>query len=254
MRPKAQAIANGMTQQQVDLEDVAERRRVLERVRRVDVVEAAAVGPDLLDGLLARDRAAGELLGAVGERAHLARSTAKFCTTPSTTRTTAATTAIGSRTRTTPRTRSLKKLPIRHSPLRCAPALGRTRRRPPCRPRPTRSSARSARTSASGGRARPRRSTTASWCWSRSSRRCSRSRRPGAPGSPATGAGAAGGGRSRRGRGPRRGRSRARTVRSCASAGPRRGRSGAPGTSPARRPGAAGWCTRARGSGPAAGR
>ena len=49
-----------MHQQQEDLEPVGPRRRVLERVRGVGVVEAAAVGAELLDGLLAGDRAAGD--------------------------------------------------------------------------------------------------------------------------------------------------------------------------------------------------
>ena len=37
-------------------EEVRERRRVLERVRRVGIEEAAAIRPDLLDGLLRGDR------------------------------------------------------------------------------------------------------------------------------------------------------------------------------------------------------
>ena len=48
------------------LQEVGQRRRVLERMRRVGVEEAAAVGADLLDGLLARDRAHRDgLLGAL---------------------------------------------------------------------------------------------------------------------------------------------------------------------------------------------
>ena len=55
-------------QDQQQLEEVRERRRVLERHRRVDVEEAAAVGAELLDGLLRGDRAERERLGAAGER------------------------------------------------------------------------------------------------------------------------------------------------------------------------------------------
>ena len=47
----------------VELEEVAQLRGVLERVRGVDVEEAATVGAELLDGDLARDRPAGDLLG-----------------------------------------------------------------------------------------------------------------------------------------------------------------------------------------------
>ena len=49
-------------------DEVRERRAVLERHRGVDVVEAAAVGPELLDELLRGDRAEGEGLRSAGER------------------------------------------------------------------------------------------------------------------------------------------------------------------------------------------
>ena len=49
-------------QEREDLEQVRERRRVLERVRRVGVEGAAAVRAELLDRLLARERPAGDRL------------------------------------------------------------------------------------------------------------------------------------------------------------------------------------------------
>ena len=55
----------------VDLEEVAELRRVLERVRRVDVEEPAAVRAEHLDRLLAGHRPAGDLLRGAGHRVHV---------------------------------------------------------------------------------------------------------------------------------------------------------------------------------------
>ena len=66
--PKAQRHRERDEQEQEDLEEVGQRRRVLERVRGVGVVEAATVGAELLDRLLAGDRAAGDVLAAAGER------------------------------------------------------------------------------------------------------------------------------------------------------------------------------------------
>ena len=57
-----------MHQQQEDLQPVGPRRRVLKRVRGVRVVEAAAVGAEFLDGLLAGHRAAGDGLLAAAKR------------------------------------------------------------------------------------------------------------------------------------------------------------------------------------------
>ena len=54
-------------QDQQHLDEVGEAARVLERVGGVDVEEAAAVGPELLDRLLRGDRALAEDLGAAGE-------------------------------------------------------------------------------------------------------------------------------------------------------------------------------------------
>ena len=52
-----------------DLEQIGERRRILERVRRVGVEEAAAIGAEHLDGNLRRDRSDGDgLLGAFQRR------------------------------------------------------------------------------------------------------------------------------------------------------------------------------------------
>jgi hypothetical protein len=55
-------------EQQEDLNPVRPRVRVLERVSGVDVVEATAVGAELLDDFLARDRSAGDGLLAAGQR------------------------------------------------------------------------------------------------------------------------------------------------------------------------------------------
>ena len=68
--------------QQVDLEEVREPVRVLERVRGVRVPEPAAVRADLLDRLLARARAARGSPAVAFERADRRRSRARFCTTP----------------------------------------------------------------------------------------------------------------------------------------------------------------------------
>jgi hypothetical protein len=47
--PKVKHSAAGISRIERQLEKFAERRRVLERVRRVDVEEPAAVGAELLD-------------------------------------------------------------------------------------------------------------------------------------------------------------------------------------------------------------
>ena len=57
-------------EQQEDLDQVGERARVLERMRGVGVEESAAVGPELLDALLRRDRASGDRLGLARDRGH----------------------------------------------------------------------------------------------------------------------------------------------------------------------------------------
>src|SRR6266508_3876105 len=72
-RPPLPAIANHPSEREGQgerddqdapgLDEVVERRGVLERVRRVHVEEPAAVGAQLLDGDLARRRAAGDQLG-----------------------------------------------------------------------------------------------------------------------------------------------------------------------------------------------
>ncbi len=58
----------GDHQQQEDLDPVGPRVRILERVRRVHVVEPAAVGAEVLDRFLARHRAAGDRLLSAGNR------------------------------------------------------------------------------------------------------------------------------------------------------------------------------------------
>ena len=133
IRPKAQAIANGMTRSRKISKHVGERRRVLERVRGVDVVEAAAVGAELLDRLLAGDRAAGQLLAAAGRACASSWSPAKFWTAPkqdedAAPRPARSAAAPGPR-RAPGRPRSCR--PGRRS--RCARGRGRTRRRRPCR-------------------------------------------------------------------------------------------------------------------------
>ena len=64
----------GSTQDQEHLEQVGERRRVLERVRRVGVDEAAAVGAQLLDHLLGGDRARGRWSACAPSRSSRRRS------------------------------------------------------------------------------------------------------------------------------------------------------------------------------------
>ena len=80
------------------LERVGERGRVLQRVGRVDVEEAAAVGPEHLDRLLRGDRAAGDAAGRAAERLQDALET---------TRTTVATIDSGTRMYRMIRVRSL---------------------------------------------------------------------------------------------------------------------------------------------------
>ena len=111
IRPNMRGRLNGITSSRKISSQLVQRGRVLERVRRVGVVEAAAVGAELLDDLLAGHRAAGDVLGrhrpAWSRRCRLDR----FCTMPAAMKTTAPTTAIGSRIRTQIRTRSTQKLP-----------------------------------------------------------------------------------------------------------------------------------------------
>ena len=72
MRPYIAVRPAGMMRIEQDLEEVREPRRVLERHRRVDVEEAAAVGAELLDRLLRGDRAERERLREPAERADVA--------------------------------------------------------------------------------------------------------------------------------------------------------------------------------------
>ena len=116
IRPNVHAIANGISRSRKISKQVGERRRVLERVRGVGVVEAAAVGAELLDRLLAGHRAAGEVLAAAGQRVHRPGGSSEVLDdAEERPARTAATSEIGSSTRTTVRTRSAQKLPTRPS-------------------------------------------------------------------------------------------------------------------------------------------
>ena len=154
-------------QQQEDLEQVGQRVRVLERVGGVGVVEAAAVGAELLDRLLAGDRAAGDGLRRRRRASVTSWVPARFCTTPrrrSGRPPRRPRAAAGSGR--TPRARSTQKLPSRSVRDRAKPRISATATAMP--------------TAADGevlhreaghldqvAHRRPRRSTTASWCWSR---------------------------------------------------------------------------------------
>ena len=136
------------------LEQVREAVRVLERVGRVGVVEAAAVGAELLDRDLRRDRAAGDRL--LGGADHLGRrrvdqrrrgAAARFCTTPCDTSTSANRNDIGSRIRTVPRMRSTQKLPSVAVGVRAGDAADDRDDHGEADRRPTRSSARRGRAS-----------------------------------------------------------------------------------------------------------
>ena len=145
--PNVHASENGMTSSRKISSEVRERVRVLERVRRVRVVEPAAVGAELLDRFLARHGPAGIV-----------------CVVPSTVFTVSVavevlhhaladeerapnTIATGSEDPgRSVRVMSTQKLPI--VPLPAAhDAADRARPRRRCRPRPTRSSAPRARPS-----------------------------------------------------------------------------------------------------------
>ena len=62
--PTMYASPAGISRIASDLQEVRERRGVLEGMRRVGVEEAAAVGAELLDRLLRGDRPLGDGLGA----------------------------------------------------------------------------------------------------------------------------------------------------------------------------------------------
>ena len=65
--PKVRGSENGIRSRSEISSRLRERVGVLERVRRVGVVEAAAVGAELLDRLLAGHRTAREVLGGAGD-------------------------------------------------------------------------------------------------------------------------------------------------------------------------------------------
>ena len=68
IRPNMKTCATGISKQREHLEEVRQPVRVLERHRRVGVVEAAAVHREVLDRLEQRDRPAGDRLGRTLER------------------------------------------------------------------------------------------------------------------------------------------------------------------------------------------
>ncbi len=102
----------GDDEQQEDLEEVGQGGGVLERVGGVGVEVAAAVGAELLDGLLRGDEAALDDLRAAGGRRDRRGLREVLDDAAERAAATAATTAIGSSTRTTARTRSTQKLPM----------------------------------------------------------------------------------------------------------------------------------------------
>jgi hypothetical protein len=78
LAPRADQAAVGRGERERDrqqgqrLQEVGDRVGVLVRVGRVGVVEAAAVGAELLDRLLGGDRPAGQGLGGAADGGHLA--------------------------------------------------------------------------------------------------------------------------------------------------------------------------------------
>ena len=98
MRPKAKTERDGDDEQRPDLEDVGPGVRVLERMRGIGVEEAAAVGAELLDRLLARHRADARSSASRPSSVVASTEPASVCGTPSATRTKATTIESGSRT------------------------------------------------------------------------------------------------------------------------------------------------------------
>ncbi len=151
-------------QQQEDLEQVAERVRVLERVRGVGVVEATAVGAELLDRLLRGDRPAGDRLVLAEQRGGVVAGGQVLHR------------AHGHQQRS-PRRRPAAAAPGPAPRVEVDPEVadpvgarrGRSRGSGPPRRRgrrrPRRSSAPPGRPSARGGPSSTRPSRPASWCW-----------------------------------------------------------------------------------------
>ena len=136
-------------QQQEDLDPVRPAGGVLERVRGVDVVEAAAVGAELLDGFLAGDRPARNGLLRAGDRGHHLVVVVEVLDGPA-----------GDQDRSRRRTRSAAGCAACRGPDRprscpahrfcCGRSRAPARSPPPCRRRRTRSSAPPGRPSAPG--------------------------------------------------------------------------------------------------------
>ena len=99
---------------------------VLERVRGVRVVEAAAVRAELLDDLLRGDGAAGDGLRLARQRGDLGAGGEVLDRAQSRPGRASPTTAIGSRMRRQPRTRSTQKLPSRSVRDRVKPRIRAT--------------------------------------------------------------------------------------------------------------------------------
>ena len=66
MRPKTKHSAAGIRNIDEHLHEIGQRRRILERMRRIGIEEAAAVGAQHLDGFLRGHRAHGQCLGVRG--------------------------------------------------------------------------------------------------------------------------------------------------------------------------------------------
>ena len=156
-------------------QEVGQRRRVLERMRRVDVEEPAAVGAELLDGDLRRRRAHRQSL--LGDRLPSASASAapappsgragSSAPLPARPAATARTSDSGSRMYSVERTRSTQKLPIVCAVRRASPRISATKHRHAAS-RPRRSSARQAEHLREVAHASFRRRSSASWCWWRS--------------------------------------------------------------------------------------
>ena len=106
---------------QEDLEQRHPRRRALEGVRGVGVVEAAAVGAQLLDDLLRGDRAAGQELRRAGQRARVGAGGQVLHHAAEHQHDARRRREIGSRIRVIARVRSTQKLPSRSVLVRAKP-------------------------------------------------------------------------------------------------------------------------------------
>ena len=133
MRPKVQVRPAGIEEDREHRQEVRPRRRVLERVRRVGVEEAAAVGAELLDRLLAATGPIAMvcLAPSSGGDVHVWQKfwIAPCCTMISARRTRAAGRCTGCRARDRPRSCRAGRPSAARCPAPAPPP-------PPCRPRP----------------------------------------------------------------------------------------------------------------------